>query len=434
MDKNINEALIKDFNNWVKKKLGVEKANYSCLGQAFNYLKERNASEVEVKFGEILPVLLKLRKNDDIRILVDFLRCTICKLDWNRESGQALDNAKTYLSKFIDYAENAHKRGILLSKLDETDIDEKEKEEYLNMVNKAKQNRVIISHDDLRKTFKNRLRCQDRTSGDKIWLPLKNKKKIYNPEAKKGKNYTNDFIEWLNSLVDNIYVHYSDDSDENKVKSAKFGNKKLYLEFIKNKNNEFDVNVILSKNGKKGKCFRALTPTGKGNCKEPMTVMKIGDIAIDHVKPIDQTLRDLELPFLKIVSDVYKTIQDDVNIKEDVLIKELSQWYFFLAGLKKDLYRIGEDGLLRLMASKYNSQKSNANTFQEIVKVKNKYYGIFEKEDVIKDDNENRVYYYQELTDNINGKCFRVTTNLNEFDKGTTIKEKDLLARIINKI
>ena len=35
------------------------------------------------------------------------------------------------------------------------------------------------------------------------------------------------------------------------------------------------------------------TPTGRGNEKVPMMVEKISNIAIDHVKPIDQTLKKM---------------------------------------------------------------------------------------------------------------------------------------------
>jgi hypothetical protein len=78
----------------------------------------------------------------------------------------------------------------------------------------------------------------------------------------------------------------------------------------------------------------------------------------------------------------------------------------------EDLELIRIDSLLRLMDSKYNSQKSNGETFQKIIKKsETEYVGILECEEKICDDNGQRVYYYQKLTNCKEQNSFRVTTD-----------------------
>lgn len=270
----------------------------------------------------------------------------------------------------------------------------------------------------LRTKFKSRLRCQDRTSGDKIWLPLRFIGKLYSedkrvwdkdhPDNKK----LNLFSAWLDALVNSIYIHYEDDGQ---VKSSQFNDNNVSL-LLTGKNqvtNEYDVSILI-----KDKEYPVLTPTGKGNQKEYMKVKSISDIAIDHVKSIDSTLRDLseegKLSQLKIVSDKYKEVQMEDEPNENDAVKEL------IGGKKKkinlnclinELFEIKKDGLLRLMSSEYNSQKSNGDTFMEIVRLDDSYYGILEKG--IKKDNENEEYtLYQELTNRMDGNGeMRITSD-----------------------
>ena len=72
---------------------------------------------------------------------------------------------------------------------------------------------------------------------------------------------------------------------------------------------------------------------------------------------------------------------------------------------------IRDDGVLRLMDSKYNSQKSNGETFQDIRKIVKNLYGILEEKEEILDDNKNECVYFQTLTNFINQNTFRITTN-----------------------
>lgn len=440
IDEFIDQVMMKDFDDWVRTKKNVKEASYSSsLDLAFNHLKENNASEVELNFKKVLTVLLKEDRIDEIKKLVGFLRCTICKIEWRRnDEDGALDNAKTYLKSFLDYAEKSVQRGLDLTNIVITDGD---RDYYRQLVSNALKNRAILSHENLRKKFKSRLRCQDRTSGDKIWLPLRFIAKIYNTKGQKGK-ISNDFTKWLDTLVDNVYIHYL---DNNTVKSAKFENKKLYLELYKEDGEtEFKVNVILSRNARKGHYFPALTPTGKGNKKELMKTKSadFASIAIDHIIPIDRILKTKEesLPNLKEVSKVYKKLLDKENdtlkdIKDslDEIHKKLN-----LDDLIKELKLISDEGPLRLMDSEYNSQKSNGETFQKIIMTKKrpkKYVGIIEGEGIIFGDNDKEekvYYYYQELTNSFinENNRFRVSTT-NPSESGDEISTSE---EIINYI
>lgn len=237
----------------------------------------------------------------------------------------------------------------------------------------------IYLYSQLCTKFKSRLRCQDRTSGDKIWLPLRFIGKIYsrdtkdwnknNPKNKKD----NPFSKWLDSLVKGIFVHYQDKNG--KICSTDFS------DAIALRIHDGAVYVWKADNGDP---LPALTPTGKGNEKVPMeNVKSISEIDIDHVKSIDQTLRDLDsrnlLPTLKKVSDKYKKIQEEDEPNEEVAIDELLADGLELDKLRSELDEISSDGLLRLMDSKYNSKKSNGDTFKRIIKNENKYYGILEE-------------------------------------------------------
>ena len=292
----------------------------------------------------------------------------------------------------------------------------------------------------LRTKFKSRLRCQDRTSGDKIWLPLRFIGKIYSEAKKANKNNdeNNLFLEWLDNLVKSIYIHYYKDPNSHQVESIQFNdNVSLWLRRNEDEDDYFDVYVNTNTNSLNDYC-PVLTPTGKGNQKIQMTVKSISDIAIDHVKSIDSTLRDLsenpnELPLLTIVSNKYKEIQMEDEPNEKAAINELLKSEIFdLKALKKELDNISNDGILRLMSSKYNSKKSNGETFQSIIKCSEEYWGIVEKEEIIIDENDNRVYLMQNLTNTLNDKnIFRVKKTL---PQGTEIKDRKDLIEIINYI
>ena len=289
----------------------------------------------------------------------------------------------------------------------------------------------IYLHNSLCTKFKSRLRSQDRTSGDKIWLPLRFIGKIYSKAKKLNYITVNSFLDWLDNLVNSINIHYNDNGT---VKHFTiYQGVSLWLS---PNNSGFDVKIIDSF----GNPHIVLTPTGKGNEKIPMIVKSISEIAIDHVKSIDRTLRDLsdevnnytnnKLPQLMKVSDKYKAIQAEDDPNEDLAIKELLP-SLDLQKLINELYLIKNDGLLRLMASKYNSQKSNGETFQGIYMRKDgSYYGVIETRITKKGEDGTFFTLYQELTDYLND------TGKLTIDKEDNLKGKEIadLRDIIDRI
>ena len=229
----------------------------------------------------------------------------------------------------------------------------------------------------------------------------------------KNEKKDNQFSKWLDMLVNDIYIHYVENGKVENVRfGEKDGKKDVHLRLSKHRKkgqtvNEYKVYVRwINENGKVIE-KQVLTPTGKGNMKECMKVRDISEIAIDHVKSIDRTLRDLsddknnKLKELIKVSDKYKEIQAEDEPDEDIAVDELLESELDLEELRKELDFIKDDGLLRLMASKYNSQKSNGDTFKEIRKITHdKYIGIIE-EDIKMENypNGDSMTLYQELTD-----------------------------------
>lgn len=292
----------------------------------------------------------------------------------------------------------------------------------------AKKKGEIYYPEDLRDIFSSRLKSQDRTSGDKVWLPLDFISSICTV-GNRGNKKPSIFKKWIDGLVQSVIVHYECD---NEICHKQFCDGNYTLIFEKSDNGEFDVYISFCE-----KKFRVYTPTGNGNEKVPMTVKSISNITIDHVIPIDQTLKKHENDFrtLENITKLYKFLTQKIseidkelysddkkkinkkNVKRDIVKKYLDDHPRYLSFLKKDLDIIAADSPLRLMDARYNSEKNNGETFRKIVKANNGngYYGIIRgREDGIKDDNNEVVTLYQELTNVVvqqrqNGQL-RVTT------------------------
>jgi membrane-bound lytic murein transglycosylase len=207
--------------------------------------------------------------------------------------------------------------------------------------------------------------------------------------------------------------------------------------------------------------FRVFTPTGNGNEKLPMTVGSISDITIDHVVPIDQTLKRLgdenQLTQLELITKLYKNLsitQDEIeknpyincsdvneikkqkkNDKKEAKKNAIEKYKQSLKKLETELNLIKNDSPLRLMDSRYNSQKSNGKTYNKILHSNNNYYGIMIENEII-DDGNNTVTLYQILTDDVidqsrqNGQL-RVTKDPLE---GESVRGREPLEEIINRI
>lgn len=210
----------------------------------------------------------------------------------------------------------------------------------------------------------------------------------------------------------------------------------MFLVFEKKKNSDgtydpdgtYDVYVALSASNK---CYTAYTPTGEGNTKVPMIVKDISDIAIDHVKPIDLTLRELDdkgrIPNLKMVSESFKDMMGrPEKADKDIEDESLDQLYnnVDICELTDELNLIRTDGVLRLMVSEYNGKKSNSTAYDKIIKIKGKgeYLGLLGE--ALLDDET--IYLYQRLNER-DAK----TRASREEPKGTKVK---ISKKIINLI
>lgn len=364
------------------------------------------ASEAEKNFLSLLPILIGKRDIDNINKLLKLIYSSAEIHNWGSKKSY-----KCYITTFIEYLNKIINKK---KKLEELSNQLAITENYQDNLNISE----IYLHEELEDNFCWRLDSQSRTSGDKIWLPLKFIKQIF---ITKGEEYKDKYEKWIKTLFDNIYVHYEykDNNNINRIGSKKL-EKKVFIELEINSNGkDKDVWLLVPKENKR---YRVLTPTGKGNGKEPMTVDEFKQIAIDHVKSIDKILRDLEkdnkLKMLSRVSDEYKKMAKGKNKKKistadlhTAAINLNNSNVIRIDELYKELKRIKKAGPLRLMKSEYNSQKSNNDTF-DIYQNQNKkgaddeFIGILEK-DIKIGDNLSRTIppnlvltLYQKLNDN----------------------------------
>ena len=399
----LNDSSAYTYRNQLKSVFCVREAFLTNENICSDYAPNANAA---MNFLDLMPKLINNGNEAECKKLISDTKEIKDKYNW-RENRKK--NLGTYLSAFLEFIDKAINNKD--NNKDYFQIKKVCKGLKLTAADRALLKGIkegeLYTYNILKTKFKSRLRSQDRVSGDKIWLPLRFIAKIYSTYVKKQKIKKNAYLDWLNSLVDSIYIHYYD--DDRKINHVSFGsdvslllkkvdkNKELYNVFVRFKDNE--------------KSYTVLTPTGKGNEKEEMQVTGINSIAIDHVIPIDKTLRDLEneLNELKKISDAYKELQEKDNPEEDMdktiqnLLGKL-KW----EKLKDELKAIGGHGPLRLMNSKYNTQKSNGDAFIKIHKdEKGNYYGVL-SEDIKYDESEGVMRLYQNLNENgVSRACFQ---------------------------
>lgn len=381
-------------------------------------------TDAEKNFLTLVIKLIANNREDECIKLIGLLRYSVCVYNWG-----SLRSYETYCNKFTDFLEKllsseaASKKSIkkkIASACTTPTLSDTE-ESWLKT---AFAKRTVFLHEQLMTKFMGRLRRQDRISGNKVWLPLSYIAKLY---KKAGK--TKEFTDWLRKLAEGIFVHYEDDNKE--IKSVQFEKKQVFLVFEKNEENSdgtYNVKVALSASNK---CYTAYTPTGEGNTKVPMIVKDISDIAIDHVKPIDLTLKELgdkgRIPNLKMVSDSFRDMMGrPEKADKDIEDESLDQLYnnVDISKLTDELNLIRTDGVLRLMTSEYNGKKSNSTAYDKIIKIKGKeeYLGLLGK--ALLDDET--IYLYQRLNER-NAK----TRASREEPKGTKVK---ISKKIINLI
>lgn len=378
-------------------------------------------TDAEKNFLTLVIKLIANNREDECIKLIGLLRYSVCVYNWG-----SLRSYETYCNKFTDFLEKllsseaASKKSIkkkIASACTTPTLSDTE-ESWLET---AFAKRTVFLHEQLMTKFMGRLRRQDRISGNKVWLPLSYIAKLY---KKAGK--TKEFTDWLRKLAEGIFVHYEDDNKE--IKSVQFKAQQVFLVFEKNSDGTYDVKVALSASNK---CYTAYTPTGDGNTKVPMIVKDISDIAIDHVKPIDLTLKELgdkgRIPNLKMVSDSFRDmIGRPEKADKDIEDESLDQLYnnVDISKLTDELNLIRTDGVLRLMVSEYNGKKSNSTAYDKIFKIKGKgeYLGLLGE--ALLDDET--IYLYQRLNER-DAK----TRASREEPKGTKVK---ISKKIINLI
>lgn len=378
-------------------------------------------TDAEKNFLTLVIKLIANNREDECIKLIGLLRYSVCVYNWG-----SLRSYETYCNKFTDFLEKllsseaASKKSIkkkIASACTTPTLSDTE-ESWLET---AFAKRTVFLHEQLMTKFMGRLRRQDRISGNKVWLPLSYIAKLY---KKAGK--TKEFTDWLRKLAEGIFVHYEDDNKE--IKSVQFKAQQVFLVFEKNSDGTYDVKVALSASNK---CYTAYTPTGDGNTKVPMIVKDISDIAIDHVKPIDLTLKELgdkgRIPNLKMVSDSFRDMMGrPEKADKDIEDESLDQLYnnVDINKLTDELNLIRTDGVLRLMVSEYNGKKSNSTAYDKIIKIKGKeeYLGLLGK--ALLDDET--IYLYQRLNER-DAK----TRASREEPKGTKVK---ISKKIINLI
>lgn len=378
-------------------------------------------TDAEKNFLTLVIKLIANNREDECIKLIGLLRYSVCVYNWG-----SLRSYETYCNKFTDFLEKllssgaASKKSIkkkIASACTTPTLSDTE-ESWLKT---AFAERTVFLHEQLMTKFMGRLRRQDRISGNKVWLPLSYIAKLY---KKAGK--TKEFTDWLRKLAEGIFVHYEDDNNE--IKSVQFKAQQVFLVFEKNSDGTYDVKVALSASNK---CYTAYTPTGDGNTKVSMIVKDISDIAIDHVKPIDLTLKELgdkgRIPNLKMVSDSFRDMMGrPEKADKDIEDESLDQLYnnVDINKLTDELNLIRTDGVLRLMVSEYNGKKSNSTAYDKIIKIKGKeeYLGLLGE--ALLDDET--IYLYQRLNER-DAK----TRASREEPKGTKVK---ISQKIINLI
>lgn len=423
------EVLLDAFENSMCK--DANQKSRSQYRSVFNALGKDEVfkTDAEKNFLTLVIKLIANNREDECIKLIGLLRYSVCVYNWG-----SLRSYETYCNKFTDFLEKllssgaASKKSIkkkIASACTTPTLSDTE-ESWLKT---AFAKRTVFLHEQLMTKFMGRLRRQDRISGNKVWLPLSYIAKLY---KKAGK--TKEFTDWLRKLAEGIFVHYEDDNKE--IKSVQFKAQQVFLVFEKKKKTDgtydsdgtYEVKVALSASNK---CYTAYTPTGEGNTKVPMIVKDVSDIAIDHVKPIDLTLKELgdkgRIPNLKMVSDSFRDMMGrPEKADKDIEDESLDQLYnnVDISKLTDELNLIRTDGVLRLMVSEYNGKKSNSTAYDKIIKIKGKeeYLGLLGK--ALLDDET--IYLYQRLNER-NAK----TRASREEPKGTKVK---ISKKIINLI
>lgn len=379
---------------------------------------EENIPDKERFFDCLVPILLALRKKDEAISLI-----TAACADAIIGSTTLKKDKKFAITKFTIFVLNNCNRELSadeqqsIKKIKNSDITP----HIETGVRSNKSGRGIIHNnsgreiylkDDVIATMMGRLRRQDRLSGDKVWLPLGVINKVYNPQSDRRNIEDTTYSDWIKHIAENIFIHYKDygkiqnNKDCGKIQKTTLSKISLLL-FYPNDSGSKDVYAAMENGEDQIKIIRLYTPTGKLNQKCEAKVNSIDGLEIDHVKPIDATLRDLYnkncFQALILVSDAMKKVKNlkmtyASKCKEaySILEKDYTQYFdsfdSFKEKLKDELYLISKDSPCRLMDANMNCIKSNLMTYKYFKKFKGFFYGIIygdgENETCVDDKNQ----------------------------------------------
>lgn len=218
-----------------------------------------------------------------------------------------------------------------------------------------------------------RLGSQNRTSGEKIWFSMdllrKFKVKVNNKEETASHFY-------IRTINENIYIHAVDNNGNKK--SIKCGG--VWCIYLYKIAGQTDYYVKVT--DKKFNTYQVETPTSTLGNRTLMQVADISKVAIDHVKPIDQSLRDRagNISGLVMLSEAYKNaksqliLKNESKPKDSEIVKEaitILTNNSTISGIQKkllqELISLLKDSWYRLMDSKQNSAKGNDNMFSEFL-------------------------------------------------------------------
>ena len=239
-----------------------------------------------------------------------------------------------------------------------------------------------LEQSTIRSKLHKRIKTWSRLSGDKVWLPLK----LIGKLGKLGNSLLKDFA---TGVYEKLEVICSDNNGNIILKKVS------------------DIKVITICSSKPVKCkikdveYTIMTPTGYLNQIEEMIVKDFSEIAIDHINPIDKTLKEKEFKTLPTISDFVKDIKKKKNspiskVEYDAA-KEIQNIKFNMADLKDDLKAIIEDSPYLLTSASSNMKKSNVIDYKKffIDKKEQKYYGYIGE---AKDTNGEDMIIYQDLS------------------------------------
>ena len=257
---------------------------------------------------------------------------------------------------------------------------------------------MIINAKDLRTVILRRLRTQSRMSGNgtqKPWLPLRFLNKIYsskNPNSSITSVFIQTIYDRLHIIVDNSPISISKPIPVNKIDRLEIDNNGNVFCYVQGSSN----------------CYKVLTSTVL-NRKVPMIINPpvskedaLRQIAIDHVTPIDKTLKDFNSSLTQLHVITQHIINNyGITTSGQKLDQKAATSGFFpyvnIAALESELSLIAGDSHYRLISANNNLSKSNLLEYKEIYKINpSQYLAVVEDNNVL-DQNGNPAVIYQKL-------------------------------------